>query len=423
MQRASLRRLTISLALQLACGFAFSSPSLRADDSWPQFRGPTGQGVAVAANLPLTWSETENVRWKTVIPGEGWSSPVVLDGQIWLTSATEEGRSLRAICVDLASGKVTIDREVFRIEKPEHVNAKNSHASPTPIVEPGRVYVHFGTNGTACLDSKTGNTLWSTQQYRLEHKEGPGSSPVMYQDRLILNCDGMDVQCVVALDKMTGKLAWRTDRPNLEEFKPDMRKAYATPLVIRHDGRDQLVSPGAQRVISYDPATGQALWQVDFKGFSNVARPVFDGSVVYVNTGYGKSQLWAIRPDSRGNVSESHVTWKATKAVTLNPSPLVVDGLIYMIDDKGIASCLDSTTGDAVWTERLGGNFTSSPVFADGRIYVTGDNGKTYVLAAGREFKVLAENTLDGRVQASPAIVGRAVVLRSQTHLYRIEKP
>jgi outer membrane protein assembly factor BamB len=165
------------------------------------------------------------------------------------------------------------------------------------------------------------------------------------------------------------------------------------------------------------------LWQVDFKGFSNVARPVFDGSVVYVNTGYGKSQLWAIRPEPRGNVSESHVTWKATKAVTLNPSPLVVDGLIYMIDDKGIASCLDSTTGDAVWTERLGGNFTSSPVFVDGRIYVTGDNGKTYVLAAGREFKVLAENTLDGRVQASPAIVGRAVVLRSQTHLYRIEKP
>ncbi len=422
MRRIDLFRLTILFALQLAGGLALTPQSSPADDSWPQFRGPTGQGIAIARDLPITWSETDHIRWKTAIPGEGWSSPVVLDGKVWLTSATDEGRSLRAICVDLASGKVTIDREVFRIEKPEHVNAKNSHASPTPIVEPGRVYVHFGTNGTACLDSQTGNTLWSTQEYRLEHKEGPGSSPVMYQGLLLLNCDGMDVQYVAALDKLTGKLVWRTERPNLEEFKPDMRKAYATPLVIRHQDRDQLVSPGAQRVVSYDPLTGQALWQVDFKGFSNVARPVFDGSQVYVNTGYGKSQLWAIRPDARGNATESHVTWKATKAITLNPSPLVVDGLIYMIDDKGIASCLDSTTGDAVWTERLGGNFTSSPVFADGRIYVTGDNGKTYVLATGREFKILAENTLDGRVQASPAIVDRAIILRTHSHLYRIEK-
>ena len=339
-----------------------------------------------------------------------------------MTAALDKGQSLRAVCVDLNTGKLLLDRELFHIAEPENVNAKNSYASPTPVIEAGNVYLHFGTNGTACLDTETFKMRWLNREHPLVHKEGPGSSPVLYRDLIIFHCDGMDVQYVAALDKRSGKTMWCTDRPKFEATKDDMWKAYATPLVITVNGRDQLVSPGAERVIAYEPLTGQTIWRVNYKGFSNVARPVFDGRLVYVNTGYPKSQLWAIRPDGQGDVTESHVAWKATKAIVLNPSPLVVDGLLYMVDDKGIASCLDTATGEALWTERLGGNFTGSPTYADGRIYVTGDDGKTHVLQPGREFKSLAINALDAHVQSSPAVIGRAIILRSATHLYRIEK-
>ena len=396
--------------------------TLMAGDNWPQFRGPSGQGHSDARGLPLSWSETENVTWKVPIPGRGWSSPVVQGNQIWMTTALDEGHSLRAICVDRASGRLLHNVEVFAPADPPEKNAKNSYASPTPVVEEGYVYVHFGTMGTACLDTSAGSIVWKNDELKLDHKEGPGSSPIMYGDLLILNCDGMDVQYVAALDKRTGRVVWRQDRQGANAPDPDQRKAYSTPLVIRFDERDELVSTGADRVVAYDPANGHRLWWVDYDGYSNVPRPLFAHGLVYIATGFNTPELLAIRPGGRGDVTETHVVWRFNSQVPKKPSPLLVGDEIYMTSDKGVATCLDAHTGAPVWRERLGGNHSASPVFADARIYFFSEEGHTSVLRRGREFSLLATSEIDSGIMASPAVVGRALLLRSETHLYRIER-
>ena len=391
-------------------------------ENWPQFRGPDGQGHATTTNLPTSWSETENVTWKVPLPGEGWSSPVVWGEQIWLTTALEGGKSLRALCVDRTSGKLVHNVEVFKIDEPESVNAKNSYASPTPVIEEGRVYVHFGTNGTACLSTETGSILWTNQTLKLEHKEGPGSSPILYNGYLIVNCDGLDVQYVVALDKHTGKIVWKTPRTGEIHSNPDFRKAYSTPLIVHASGHDELVSTGAQQVMGYDPDTGAELWKVRYTGFSNVARPVIGDGLVYVVTDFARPQLWAIQPGGHGDVTEKRVRWKLAKQAGASPSPLLVEGSLYLVTNRGVASCVDAASGDILWTQRLGGDYSASPLAADGRIYIGCENGTTFVIAPGKEYKLLAENQLDGRIMASPAAVDHAIFLRSDTHLYRIEK-
>jgi outer membrane protein assembly factor BamB len=281
-----------------------------AGESWPQFRGPDGQGHADAVGLPVTWSDDENVTWKTAIAGRGWSSPVVDGDRIWLTTALDDGRSLHALCIDRASGRIVHDEHVFNIDEPAKINAKNSYASPTPVIEGDRVWVHFGTYGTACLDSRSGKILWTNNELKLDHKEGPGSSPILVGNLLVVNCDGMDVQYVVALDKRTGSIVWKAERSGRKNADPDLRKAYSTPLAIDVAGRKQIVSVGADRASAYDAATGAELWYVDFEGFSNVPRPLFAGGLVILDTGYMKPQLWAIRPDGAGDVTESHIVWR-----------------------------------------------------------------------------------------------------------------
>lgn len=418
----AVRRFRLGGSLAFPCLLALAAMG-RAGESWPQFRGPDGQGHSDAVRLPLTWSETENIAWKTPIPGLGWSSPVIEGDQVWMTTALEQGKSLRAVCVARSTGKLLFDVEVFRIPQPENVNPKNTYASPTPVIEPGRVYVHFGTYGTACLDTADGRVVWRNQELKLDHKEGPGSSPILYRDLLIVNCDGMDVQYVVALDKATGRPRWKTERPSDLPENPDFRKAYSTPLVVRVAGRDELVSPGAQRVVAYDPQTGQQLWQVDHPGgFSNVARPIFGQGLWFINTGYPKAQLWAVKPGGRGDITASHVAWKVVKQVSKNPSPLLVGKRIYQVEDAGIATCLDAATGELLWAERLGGKFSASPLFADGRIYLCSEEGHTHVIQPADRFQRLAENVLDGRILASPAAAGNALFIRTDSHLYRIQR-
>jgi outer membrane protein assembly factor BamB len=391
-------------------------------DDWPQFRGPSGQGVSQAKDLPVEWSETKNIAWKTAIPGRGWSSPVLMDGRIWLTTASEEGRSLRAIAVDQQSGRIVQDVEVFRPEESLPINAKNTHASPTPLLEPGRVYVHFGTLGTAAVDADSGEVLWHNEDLKLEHKEGPGSSPVLYENLLIVHCDGMDVQYVVALDKKTGRTAWKADRSAPRHSNPDFNKAYSTPLLISADAQDQLISPGAHRVSSYDPQTGRELWWVDYPGFSNVPRPIYGHGLVFVTTGYPRPQLWAIRTGGSGNVTDTHVAWKLPAQAPANPSPILVGDELYLVSDGGVASCIDAQTGKVHWKERLAGNYSASPLAADGKLFFASEQGVTHVLRPARTFEVLASNALDGRILASPAAVGSALFVRTETHLYRIEK-
>ena len=395
-----------------------------AGDNWPQFRGPTQQGHSDSTGLPVTWSETQSVRYKTPIPGEGWSSPVVWGSQVWMTTATDGGHSLRAVCVDRDSGKVVHDVEVFRVQTLEPKNNFNSYASPTPALEEGRVYVSFGNYGNACLDSATGKTLWKSHELKLDHKEGPGSSPVLYKDLFILHCDGMDVQYVAALDKNKGRLVRKISRTTDFGNRPgDLRKAYNVPLFIREGGRDLMVSVGAYRVFCYDPADGKEVWSCGIPGFSNVPRPVYADGVVYVCTGFMTPELWAIRTGGTGDVTDTHVAWKLKQGIPQKPSVLLVGGELYFVADTGIARCVDAKTGQSLWQERLEGKYTASPVQADGHIYCFSEEGLTTVIRPSRGgMRRVAESQLDGRFMASPAIAGKAMFLRTDKALYRIER-
>src|SRR5687767_1992319 len=305
-------------------------------DDWPQFRGPTGQGVSEERGLPLTWSENKNVRWKVAIPGRGWSSPVVVGERIWLTTATDEGKSLRAIAIDRNTGAIIQNVEVFRLKSAKLVNGKNSFASPTPIIEGDRIYLHFGAFGTACI-TQSGEIVWKTKLEYDNGQHGTGGSPVIYQDLLIVSCDGNDVQFVAALDKATGKVRWKKMREGYQ--------AYTTPLVVRLPEGDQVISPGAFRAIAYEPRTGKEIWQVKYgDGFSNVPRPVFGLGLVFICTGFQQPSLLAVRPDGRGEVTKTHIAWSLKRGVPLTPSPLLVGEEIYLISDNGIATCLDART-------------------------------------------------------------------------------
>lgn len=379
---------------------------------WPEFRGPTGQGLSYEKGLPVSWGEARNVKWKSAIPGRGWSSPAILGDRIWVTSATESGKSLRAICIDRSSGSIIKDVEVIRLRSVGEINSKNNEASPTPVLEGDRVYVHYGAYGTACLTSD-GEIVWKTRLDYSHAQHGPGGSPVIYDDLLIVSCDGQETQFVVALDKTTGKTRWKKFREGYQ--------AYTTPLVIRQPGGDQLISPGAFRATSYDPRTGKELWYVRYgEGFSNVPRPVFGNGLVYICTGFQQPSLLAVRINGKGDVTKSQVAWSTNRGVPLTPSPLLVGEELYLVTDTGIASCLDAQTGVEHWRARIGGNHSASPLFADGRIYFLNEDGESVVIEPGKQFKVIGTNTLDGQTLASMAVSDGSLFIRSVSHLYRL---
>jgi outer membrane protein assembly factor BamB len=349
------------------------------------------------------------------VPGLGWSSPVVAGGRVWVTTAVEQkGVSLRALAFDVQTGRELVNVEVFHLRSGNPINPKNSRASPTPIVEGDRVYVHFGADGTAALSSTTGEVLWKAR-FPYESQHGTGGSPVLHGDLLIFSCDGGDSAFVVALDKRTGKVKWKTWR------RQPWDQAYSTPLVIRAAGREQIVSVGAYRAVAYDPESGKEIWRVSYDdGFSNVPRPVFGHGLVYIATGFQQPSLIAVRPDGSGDVTRTHVAWILKRAAPLTPSPLLVDDELYTVSDTGIASCLDAKSGAIHWQQRLGASFSASPVFGDGRIYFLAEQGVATVLAPGKAYRKLATSTLDGATLASMAISGGSIFVRTDTHLYRI---
>ena len=395
-----------------------------AGDTWPEFRGPTGDGHTDAAKLPLTWSESKNVAWKTPLSGRAWSSPVICGKQIWLTNAPEDGKTLSAVCIDRDSGKIVHDIKVFDVDKPMPLNPLNSHASPTPIVEPGRVWVHFGSYGTACLDSATGKTLWSRRDLKCDHEVGPGSSPIPAGDRLILTFDGIDVRFTEALDKATGKTLWKTSRRiDLSGVSTVMRKAFGTPTVIDVGGTKLVVSDGAGAAFAYDVESGKEVWKVRYdRGFSTAMRPIYAGGMIFLNSGFSKPRIMAVRPDGRGDVTKSHVAYTLTTDMPVKPSPAVVDGLMYFVSDRGVMSCTEVKTGERVWRQRTGGAFSASPIVAPGRIYFFDQEGTCTVIRPGRTFETLATNKLDDGCMASPAVVGQALYVRTRSALYRIEQ-
>ncbi len=388
-------------------------------DDWPEFRGPTGQGHADDPDVALTWSETEHVTWKAPVPGRGWSSPVVADGRLWLTTATLSGAgsSLRLLAYDVATGENTLDVEVFGSSEVNPLNPKNSLASPTPVLDPDgeRIYVHFGPTGTAALTPE-GETVWRARfPYISQH--GNGGSPILHDGRLIVSIDGYDTAYLVAVDARTGQEQWRSMRPD------PVSQAYSTPLPIDVAGRTLIVNVSAFRTSAHDPATGDQVWEVVYpNGFSNVPRPVYGHGMVYVSTGFQTPTLLAIRADGEGDVTRTHVAWRLRRGAPLTPSPLVVGDELYVVTDFGIATCVDARTGEIHWQERLGGNHSASPLYAGGRVYFQNEEGVTTVLAPGPEYRELARNRLDGIVLASMAVSDGALFIRTDTHLYRIEE-
>ena len=389
-------------------------------DDWPEFRGPTGQGHAPDAAVPLEWSETENVTWKTPVEGRGWSSPVVADGRVWLTTAltdSDEGSSLRLLAYDVETGANTLDVEVFGSDETYLLNPKNSFASPTPVLDPNgeRVYVHFGATGTAAV-STTGDIVWRTRfPYISQH--GNGGSPILHDGRLVVSIDGYDTAFLVAVDPRTGEERWRSTRPD------PVSQAYSTPIVIRVADRDQIVNVSAFRTTGHDPLTGEEIWTVGYpNGFSNVPRPVYGHGLVYLSTGFQTPALLAVRADGAGDVTRSHIAWQLRRGAPLTPSPILVGNELYVVSDFGIATCVDALTGDIHWQQRLGGNHSASPVFAGGRIYFQNEEGVTMVVAPGTEYRELARNRLDGSTLASMAVSDGALFIRTDTHLYRIDE-
>jgi outer membrane protein assembly factor BamB len=381
--------------------------------------------------LPIHWSEKENVKWKTPVPHRGWSTPVVMDGQAWLTTATLDGHDFFVICVNADSGQIRLQEKLFHADHPEPLgNPLNCYASPSPVVEPGHVYVHFGSYGTAALDTKTGEVLWKRSDLPCRHYRGPGSSLLLFENLLILTMDGVDVQYIVALDKETGRTVWKTDRTaqwdDLDaDGKPkdegDLRKAYSTPLLVTVGGGTQMLSVGAKALYGYDPASGRELWKIPTPAFSGAASPVYGRGIAYMITGFGKTELLAIRLDGRADVTDANIAWRTARMVPQTPSPLLVDDLFFMINDAGVVTCLEAASGKQVWRERLGGDFAASLLYADGHVYCFSREGVTTVLKAARNYEVLATNVLDSGFMASPAVSGRTLFLRTKESLYRIE--
>ena len=404
----------------------------QAGDDWPQFRGPDGNGHSDARDLPQTWSETQNVVWKTAIHDRGWSSPVIYGHQIWLTTATKDGRKLYALCLDRETGRIIRDLKLFDVAQPQYAHPFNTYASPTPVIEPGRVYVTFGSAGTACIETKSFKVVWERRDIECNHFRGAGSSPILFQGLLLMHFDGSDHQFVVALDKQTGKTVWQTKRSiDFQDLEPngkiaadgDFRKAFATPHVALINGRPELISLGSKATYSYNPLTGEELWRVEERGqFSASTRPVIGHGMIFYPTGFSTGQLFAVRTGGKGLITDTHVAWKVKRGVSNKPSILLIDDLIYLIGDTGIASCLEAKTGEIVWQKRIGGEYSASPVAADGKIWFFSEDGKATVIRQGRAFELLAENQLDEGFLASPAIAGKAFYLRTRTHLYRIEK-
>lgn len=404
--------------------------------------------MSTASQAPLEWSEESHIRWKTPIPGQGWSSPVT-DGKIvWLTTAIvkaldqeEQDRirseryadhmvgaalvivdsvQFRAIGVDAENGQIVHDVELFHVDQPLAVHSLNSYASPTPVLADGRLYCHFGAFGTACLETESPSVLWQTQ---LRHNEsvGPGSSPALVDRLLIIPCDGTDTQYVAALNIDTGKEVWRTDRPPMQGSEPEYHKCFSTPTLIDHDGRKQVVVLGAQWIVAYVPESGEELWRIRHgRGFSNAIRPLFRNGQVVFTTGFIESALVAVDPGGSGDVTDTHITWKNKGRLPTMSSPVWVGSNIYYVNDRGVAECIDAASGESQWRHRLGGNYCASPIHVAGNLYFGNREGKTVIIAAADTFREVGANELDGAIMASPAMIGEDLLIRTDQALYRI---
>ncbi len=426
------------------------SATVTADNDWPQFRGPAAIGVAPEkSNPPTQWDLEQDLAWVTDIPGVGWSSPVFSDGVIWLTSAiTREATpeelearrqrsdadaavtvlktaagsvELRAICVDLESGQLLHDLSLKTVDEPELINPMNSYASPTPAMADGKVICHFGSNGTWCLDAKSGEILWQTG-FVVNHSVGAGSSPIVFEGTVMLVCDGTDDQFVVGVDLTNGKQIWRTDRPPMRNADGERQKAYCTPLLIEVEGKTQAVIPTAQWIVAYDPTNGKEIWRADHgSGFSVTPMAAYQSGLVIFSTGFMKPQFVAVDPRGTGDVTETHLKWRARNAPSM-ASVIVDGGRLYSILDKGVLICLDAESGEELERKRIGGNYSASPLLAAGNLYLGSREGLMTIVHCSAGLETVATHQFDSSLMASPAVIGDDLIIRSEKKLYRIRQ-
>ena len=399
---------------------------IEANEQWSQFRGHYGNGIIKSTSAPINWSENTNIDWKTPIHDRGWSSPVIWNDQIWMTTATKDGNKMYAICVNKLSGKIEHDIHVFDVKSPQAITNENTYASPTPVVEEGRVYVHFGTYGTACISTKDGQILWKRRDLNCDHEigAGPASSPFIYNNFLIFNVDGRDVQYVIALNKETGETAWKTNRSvDFSDVQVNQRKAYGTPFIIPRGNTNQMVSIGAKGVYSYDPENGKELWKAEHRGWSIAPRPVYGEGLVFTMIDRDRPEMWAINPNGSGDITETHIEWKETKRMPPRASPIIIKGLLFVVDRNGYISCIEAKTGKSIWQKRMKGRFSASPILANNLIYFFNEDTVCTIIKPTRELEIVAENKLsDEKLMATPAFDENSIYIRTEKKLTRIVK-
>jgi outer membrane protein assembly factor BamB len=417
--------------LQISCIALLFSTAVQAQlQNWTHFRGSNLNAISESANPPTTWSETTNIRWKTDLDGKGWSSPVVLDNQIWVTAATDDGKKMNGVCLDFNTGKVLYNVPVLAPDSVQGKHSINTYATPTPCIEKGFVYMHFGTFGTACVSTTDGKVIWKRADLNCNHVQGPGSSPIIYKNLLILHLEGVDVQYIVALDKTTGKTIWKAERPEkvYEPLTPIGKKAYITPLIINVNGKDLLISNGSAICQALDPETGKEIWHVIQGTDSTIAMPVYENGLVYFIPGFVDSpsgekytEIIAVNPDGKGDIAQSNIVWRHKIPVLQLLTPVLKNGLIYMVDTQNNLLCIDAKTGKDAYTLKMKNKHYASPVFANGMIYFTSGKGETMILKEGRKLEIISENKLPGEVFATPAILRNQILLRTDKSLYCIQ--
>ena len=424
-----------AILLTLLCVAAAAADS-------PRFRGAAGDGVAASDAVAVPRSKEDHL-WRTPTADAGWSSPAVAEGRIWLTAArvtpaSEEEKArklagvkfaqikdvvgsatLSVVCLDLATGETIIDRELTTVTDPSPVHPMNSFASPTCAVSGGRVVAHFGRYGTWCLDAATGQTLW-TRAIDIDDSVGPGSSPVVHEGVVLIVSDGVDRQFVSGLSLADGSVLWQTPRPPMGDRNGEFKKAYSTPLLIEVGGATQAVIPGSVWCCAYGPADGRELWRVRHgDGYSVTPMATYAAGLVAFATGYGETEILAVDPTGRGDVTATHVRWRQSKGAPAKPS-LVSDGtLLYVAADDGVLTALRAADGSVVYRKRLGGQFSASPLLSGGRVFVGNHDGELFVFRTGETYEEVARVDFGEQIMASPVAVGDDLLVRTKAAVYR----
>ena len=419
------RKISFSILVFLFC-VGFSG----AQENWTHFRGTTMEGHANVESAPLHWSDSTNIVWKVPVKGLGWSSPIVFDKQVWLTSAARDGKEFYTLCYDLETGKLLDEKTIFTAEDPQNIHGTNSYATPTPCIEDGFIYVHYGTFGTACINTNTFEIVWEREDLKCEHMQGPASSPVLFKNMLIVHLEGTADPYVIALNKTTGETIWKSVRPKeiYDPIEPVYRKSYQTPIVIHANGKDLLISNSSFMCFAHDVYTGEVVWTFEYGYDSTVSQPLFYNGLVFVNSGWifqdnkpSFTRQYAIDPTGKGDVTQTHMKWMYEDEVPQIPTPVIVDGKMYMVHDRGMVTCLDAMTAKVIWKEKLKGNFNASPIFAAGNIYFFNVKGDCTIIKPGDSFQVVAENEIRETVKAVPAFVNDKMILRTDRHLFLIK--